>query len=461
MTWAEKIKDLLVKVTLYQYGKYSAEKLDRELTEFLKAAEGALCEAIRRNGGVCYKEALEEMTPREAEDYVVDQIKNFEMLGRTGKIIADLLRLSIEFKDLDKITLSDKVLLFDKVVHAEHAAGAFKEYLAEERSIFGVDITKIKEEADKEVEEILEGKKKAPDPPEPFEEAEKIIQELIEKAKAIPREEFFKYFNDRMHKIWQKDYRLHSEIMRIIEKHYKECRFCTNADALWAYAHGINPVLYDEDGWHLELLPDAWDIPQEDRELVVRMFKFVKRKYPHIKWELSVGGRFGIEAPSRISKPVEFPVEDWLLYLPELKPEWKKLEEKFGSKAVSTAYSMFHELYHLLYPPKGFATTEEEEKEADRFALKTAKEFFGVNDPPILEEILRGEREAPNPPRIDNTTAIVKLAGIDEKIKKEPEKRDDPYTKYILAMAEFLELPVEVVAKSEPVIKYYLRFKSD
>jgi len=226
VTWAEKIKDLLVKVTLYQYGKYPAEKLDRGLTEFLRDAEKELCKAIRRNGGVCYKEALEEMTPREAEDYVVDQIKNFEMLGRTGKIIADLLRLSIEFKDLDKITLSDKVLLFDKVVHAEHAAGAFKEYLAEERSIFGVDITKIKEEADKEVEEILEGKKKAPDPP-----------------------------------------------------------------------------------------------------------------------------------------------------------------------------------------------------------------------------------------RIDNTTTIVKLAGIEQKIKKELEKKDSPYAKYILAMAEFLELPVEVVAKSEPVIKYYLRFK--
>ena len=227
MTWAEKIKDLLVKVTLYQYGKYSAEKLDRELTEFLKAAEEPLCEAIRRNGGVCYKELIEEgFTQEEALEEIESQAENFEALGRTGKIIADLLRLSAEFRNLDKMTLSDKILLFDKVVHAEHAAGAFKEYLAEERSIFGVDITKIKEEADKEVEEILEGKKKAPDPP-----------------------------------------------------------------------------------------------------------------------------------------------------------------------------------------------------------------------------------------RIDNTTTIVKLAGIEQKIKKELEKKDSPYAKYILAMAEFLELPVEVVAKSEPVIKYYLRFK--
>jgi hypothetical protein len=163
--WKQRIKDMLVKVVLYQYGKYPAEKLDRELTGFLKDAEKELCKAIRRNGGLCYREALEEMTPREAEDYVKDQIKNFEMLGKTGKIIADLLRLSLEFKDLDRMSLKDKILLFDKVIHAEHAAGAFKEYLAEEKSIFGVNIPKIKEEADREIEEILEGRKSAPDPP--------------------------------------------------------------------------------------------------------------------------------------------------------------------------------------------------------------------------------------------------------------------------------------------------------
>jgi len=62
---------------------------------------------------------------------------------------------------------------------------------------------------------------------------------------------------------------------------------------------------------------------------------------------------------------------------------------------------------------------------------------------------------------MNNIEAIAKLAGIDEKIKKELEKKDSPYAKYVFAMAEFLELPVEAVAKSEPVIKYYLRFKSD
>ena len=167
VTWAKRIKDLLVKVTLYQYGKYPAEKLDRELTEFLKAAEGPLCKAIRRNGGICYKELIEEeFTQEEALEEIESQAKNFETLSRTGKIIADLLRLSAEFRNLDKMALSDKVFLFDKIVHAEHAAGAFKEYLAEEKSIFGVDITRIKGEADKEVEEILKGKEKAPDPQE-------------------------------------------------------------------------------------------------------------------------------------------------------------------------------------------------------------------------------------------------------------------------------------------------------
>jgi len=62
---------------------------------------------------------------------------------------------------------------------------------------------------------------------------------------------------------------------------------------------------------------------------------------------------------------------------------------------------------------------------------------------------------------MNNKEAILKLVGLEEKIKKELEKKDSPYAKYILAMAEFTGLPVEVVAKSEPVIKYYLRFKSE
>ena len=165
--WEQRIKDLLVKVTLYQYGKYPAEKLDRELTEFLKKAEDKICEATSRNGAVCYKHYLmDNYPPEEAEKLVKEELENWRLIGRTGKILADLLELSLEFKDLDKMSLSDKILLFDKVIHAEHAAGAFKGYLAEEKSVFGVDITKIKEEADEEVEEILKGKEKALDPQE-------------------------------------------------------------------------------------------------------------------------------------------------------------------------------------------------------------------------------------------------------------------------------------------------------
>jgi len=38
---------------------------------------------------------------------------------------------------------------------------------------------------------------------------------------------------------------------------------------------------------------------------------------------------------------------------------------------------------------------------------------------------------------MNNIEAIAKLAGIEEKIKKELEKKDSPYAKYIFAMAEF------------------------
>jgi len=151
--WRSKIKDLLVNISLYQLGKYPAKKLEPELTQFLEESEKKLCEAIRKNGGICYREELDEFSPEEAEEEVKSQIENFKLLGKTGEIIAILLNLSLEFKH--GMSLSDKILLFDKVVHAEHAAGAFKEYLAEEKSIFGVNVTEIKREADKELESIL------------------------------------------------------------------------------------------------------------------------------------------------------------------------------------------------------------------------------------------------------------------------------------------------------------------
>jgi len=186
MDWKLRIKDLLVKVTLYQMDKFPAEKLDKELTQFLKDAEVELCKAIRRNGGICYKELLDEYTPKEAVSHVEAQIEDWESMAKAGmktaELIANMLKLSLEFKDLDKMTLSDKILLFDKVIHTEHAAGAFKEYLAEERSIFGVNITEIKREADKEIEAILKGKKEKPDPPQDWRrEMAKIIGEALRK----------------------------------------------------------------------------------------------------------------------------------------------------------------------------------------------------------------------------------------------------------------------------------------
>jgi hypothetical protein len=190
--WSERIKDLLVKITLYQFKRYPAEKLDKELTAFLRDAQKPLCEAIRRNGGICYKELVEreEFSPEETLEEVENQAKNFELLGKTGKLIADLLRLSTEFRNLDKMMLSEKILLFDKLVHAEHAAGAFKEFLPEEKSIFDVDITKIKEEADKEVEEILKGKKGVPDPPQDWrKEMAKVIGETFRKFSGIKIED--------------------------------------------------------------------------------------------------------------------------------------------------------------------------------------------------------------------------------------------------------------------------------
>jgi hypothetical protein len=76
---------------------------------------------------------------------------NWARMGVGGKLIAELIKLSTEFEDLERKSLSDKILLFDKVIHAEHYAGAFKDYLPSEKSIFNVDILKIKQEADKEL----------------------------------------------------------------------------------------------------------------------------------------------------------------------------------------------------------------------------------------------------------------------------------------------------------------------
>jgi hypothetical protein len=148
---AEKIKDLLKKVTLYQFGKYPASALDYELTDFLKYAETAVCRALRPNGAICFKEYAETYGLAEAKRLCENDAYNWARLGTGGKIIAELIKLSMEFQNLEAKPLSEKILLFDKVIHAEHYAAAFKESLPSERSIFNVDIPKIREEADKEL----------------------------------------------------------------------------------------------------------------------------------------------------------------------------------------------------------------------------------------------------------------------------------------------------------------------
>jgi len=143
--WSKRIKDLLIKITLYQLKKYPKDKLERELTKFLKDAEIQICKATRRNGGICYKELLTELTPSEAEKELKQQIHNFKLSGKSEQKIADLLELSLLFKNLNNMNLTDKILLFDEVIHAEHIYG----------SIFETDIQKIKEEADLELTKLI------------------------------------------------------------------------------------------------------------------------------------------------------------------------------------------------------------------------------------------------------------------------------------------------------------------
>jgi hypothetical protein len=156
MDYCERIKDLLKKVVLYQFSRYDKEKLDKELTSFLKDAEDVLCEAIRRNGGVCYRDYKEEYKdPKIAKELCESDIKNFEMLGLpSGKLIADLIKISLDYENFDKKSLSDKILLFDRLVHAEHVAGIIHWASEEEKSIFGCNIPEIKKQVEEEIKEI-------------------------------------------------------------------------------------------------------------------------------------------------------------------------------------------------------------------------------------------------------------------------------------------------------------------
>jgi hypothetical protein len=147
--WSGRIKDLLVKTTLYQFKLYPAGDLDRELTTFLKEAEDVLCKALRRNGATCYRDYTREgYSPEEVERLLDEEIRNWRLSGVGGMNIARLIRISKQFKDLEAKSLSDKILLFDEIIHAEHYGGA----------LFNVDIPSIKRQADREVQRVLREK---------------------------------------------------------------------------------------------------------------------------------------------------------------------------------------------------------------------------------------------------------------------------------------------------------------
>jgi hypothetical protein len=83
-----------------------------------------------------------------------NDIVNFEILGPSGKLIADLIKISINYESLENKSLSDKILLFDRLVHAEHVAGIIPWSTEEEKSIFGCNIPEIKKQVEEEIKEI-------------------------------------------------------------------------------------------------------------------------------------------------------------------------------------------------------------------------------------------------------------------------------------------------------------------
>ena len=151
------VRDLLVHVGLYQYGKYFGyggypeDRLEKELDAFFEKAVPYICDAVRRNGGICFHELMEEYgNYEEALSELNSMIENFIHEGRWGRYVADLLKISRELYDSKNYDIREKILLFDKLVHAMHVAGKYLgEYSYEEASIFGLDIPKIKKEADK------------------------------------------------------------------------------------------------------------------------------------------------------------------------------------------------------------------------------------------------------------------------------------------------------------------------
>lgn len=139
--WEREIRDLLINLTLYQFGKYSEPKVEKELTDFLKRAEELLCKSVQKEGAICYVEALHRLhNIAQAVKYVEEEI---EKCKRENKpLIAELLELSLELRNVDKMSLREKIELFERLIERLGETGV-------------VDFHGAKEEADRKVNEIL------------------------------------------------------------------------------------------------------------------------------------------------------------------------------------------------------------------------------------------------------------------------------------------------------------------
>lgn len=147
----DKLKELLLHVVLYQYGKYSEEKIRSELFQFLRYSEDLVCMYIRKNVNFCYRDYLEEYKNRPLLKKCVriqrDYYNEIENTMSLMPQMAYFMELSIELycitqRYVDTTTL---IMIFDKIIHLEHLGGA----------MFNVNIKHIKEEVDREVSMYL------------------------------------------------------------------------------------------------------------------------------------------------------------------------------------------------------------------------------------------------------------------------------------------------------------------
>jgi len=162
MDWEEVIRNLLKHVKLYNVGQYQGDKLDKELTTFFSQVEDRVCAVLKKNGVTCYRDYLKEYPPLKAEALVREDIENWKKLGASGEVFAKLLTISLMFPEVRKMSLPDKIIFFNKILQAEKISQRLKEYLVNQETLFGVDIDKIKGEAEdakfdeKRVEELEE-----------------------------------------------------------------------------------------------------------------------------------------------------------------------------------------------------------------------------------------------------------------------------------------------------------------